>query len=62
MGWVCSRDETDKNASRIIIRKPEKNRSFERPKRRWENNIKIDLQGIEYEGVGWINLAQDRDQ
>jgi hypothetical protein len=33
-----------------------------RPMRKCEDNIKIDLKGIEWEGVDWINLLQDRDQ
>jgi hypothetical protein len=33
-----------------------------RPRRRWENNIRIDLQEVECEGVDWIELAQVRDR
>jgi hypothetical protein len=33
-----------------------------RPRRRWEDNIRIDLSETEYEGVYWINLTQDRVQ
>jgi len=35
-------------------------RPLGRPKRRWENNIKINLLVVRYEGMGWIDLAQDR--
>jgi hypothetical protein len=35
---------------------------FGRPRRRWENNIKMDLKEIGWEGVAWIDLAQDRDK
>ena len=33
-----------------------------RPRRRWEDNIKMDLREVGYDGRDWINLAQDRDQ
>jgi hypothetical protein len=33
-----------------------------RPRRRWVDNIKMDLRDIEWDGIDWIDLAQDRDQ
>jgi hypothetical protein len=42
------------------VRKPEGNRTLGRPKRRWEDNIKIYLQEVGYGGMDWIGLAQDR--
>jgi hypothetical protein len=42
--------------------KPEGKRPLGRPKRRWENNIKIDLHEFGCEGMDWIDLAQDRDR
>jgi hypothetical protein len=44
------------------VGKPEGRRPRERPSRRWEDNIKIDLREVECEGMDWINLAQDRDR
>ena len=41
--------------------KPEGKRTLGRPRRRWENNIKMDLQEMGYEGKDWIELAQDRN-
>ena len=38
------------------------NRQLGRPRRRWEDNIKMDLQEVECEGMDWIELAQDRDR
>jgi hypothetical protein len=35
---------------------------FGRPRSRWENNIRMSLQRIAYEGVGWVHLAKDRVQ
>jgi hypothetical protein len=42
--------------------KPEGKRPCGRTRRRWEDNIKMDYREIEWEGVGWMHLAQDRDQ
>jgi hypothetical protein len=37
-------------------------RTLGRPRRRWVDNIKMDLREIGWDGVDWIDLAQDRDQ
>ena len=42
--------------------KPERKRPLGRPRRRWEDNIKVDLQEVGCGGVDWIELAQDRDR
>jgi hypothetical protein len=42
--------------------KPEGKTPLERPRRRWEDNIKIDIQEIGCDGMDWIELAQDRDR
>ena len=42
--------------------KPEGKRPLGRPRRRWEANIKMDFQEVGYEGMDWIELAQDRDR
>jgi len=41
---------------------PEGKRPLERPWRRWEDNIKMDLQEVGSGGAGWVELAQDRDR
>jgi hypothetical protein len=51
-----------KNAYRILFGKPERKRPLGRPRRRWLDSIKIDLRGIEWDDMDWIDLAQDRDQ
>ena len=42
--------------------KPEGKRPLERPRRRWEVNIKMDLQEVGCGGIGWIELVQVRDR
>jgi hypothetical protein len=42
--------------------KPEVMRPLGRPRRRWEDNIKMDLRETGWDGMEWIDLAQDRDQ
>jgi hypothetical protein len=49
------------NAYRILVGKPEEKRPQERPRDRRVNSIKIDLREIEWNGMDWIDLAQDRD-
>jgi hypothetical protein len=44
------------------VRKPERNRPLGRPRRSWENNNKIGLNGIRWGGMEWIDLARDREQ
>jgi hypothetical protein len=44
------------------VGKPEVKRPLERPRRRWKDNIKMDLQEVGCEGMDWIELAQDRDR
>jgi hypothetical protein len=46
---------------RILLGKPDGKRSLGRPSRKWEDNIKMDLQEVGFGVMGWIHLAQDRD-
>jgi hypothetical protein len=51
----------DRGVHRVLVGKPEGTRPLRRPRRRWENNIKMDLQEV---GIGrgdWMELAQDRN-
>jgi hypothetical protein len=50
------------NAYRILVGKPEGKRPLGRPRRRWVNNIKVDLREIEWDDMDWIDLAQGRNQ
>jgi hypothetical protein len=45
-----------------LVRKPEGKRTRGRPRRRWEDNIKMDLQEVGCGGMDWIELAQDKDR
>jgi hypothetical protein len=51
-----------RNAYRILVGKPEGNKPLRRTRRRWVDNIKVDLRERGWDGVDRIYLAQDRDQ
>jgi hypothetical protein len=51
-----------RNACRILVGKSEGKRPLGRPRRRWVDNIKIDLRDIEWNDMDWIDLAEDRDK
>jgi hypothetical protein len=51
-----------RNAYRILVGKPEGRRPLGRTRRRWVDNIKIDLREIGWDVVDSVDLAQDRDQ
>jgi hypothetical protein len=61
MGRYVARMREKKNACRKLVGKPERKRLLGRPRRRWVDNIKMDLSGIGWGGTDWINVAQDRD-
>jgi hypothetical protein len=51
-----------RNPYRILVGKPEGTRPLGRSRRRWVDNIKINLREIGWDGVDLVDLAQDRDQ
>jgi hypothetical protein len=51
-----------RDAYRALVGKPEGRRPLERPSHIWDDNIKMDLREVGWEGVDWIDLAQDRDR
>jgi hypothetical protein len=57
-----ARMDANRNAHRILVGKEEGKRPLERPRCRRVDNIKLDLRQIGWDGVDWIDLAQDRDQ
>jgi hypothetical protein len=62
MGMACITNGENKNAYRILVGKPQGKRPLGRPKRKWEDNIKMDLREVGWGGMDWVDLAQDRDQ
>jgi hypothetical protein len=58
MGGSCNKQGKGKNAYNNFDEKPE----VKRPMRRREDNIRMDLREIGWEGLDWMHLAQDRDQ
>jgi hypothetical protein len=50
-----------RGACRVSVGRPEGKKPLGRPGRRLEDNIKMDLQEVGWEGMDWIDLAQDRD-
>ena len=61
MGGTCSTYGERRGEYRVSVGKPEGKRPLGRPRHRWEDNIKMDLQEVECEGMDWIDLAQDTD-
>jgi hypothetical protein len=51
----------NRNAYRILAGNPEEKKPLGRPRRKWVDNIKIDLKETGWGGMDWIDLAQDRD-
>jgi hypothetical protein len=63
MGGACSTyGEERKGVDRVLLGKPEGKRPIGRPRHRWEDNIKMDLQDMGCESMDWIDQAQDRDK
>jgi hypothetical protein len=62
MGRACGTYGEDRGVHRVLVGKPEGKKPLGRPRRRWEDNIKMDLQVVEGGGGDWMELAQDRDR
>jgi hypothetical protein len=64
--FYCSGDQIKEDELtghvEILIGKPEGKRPLGRPRLRWEDNIRMELREIGWEGVDWLHLHQDRDQ
>jgi hypothetical protein len=63
MRWArhVARMGEGRNVYRVLAGKPEEKRTLGRPRRRWEDGIKMDIRAIGWRDVEWIHLAQDRD-
>jgi hypothetical protein len=62
MGGACSMYGRRVSCIRVLVRRPEEERPFGRPRRRWEDNNNMYLQEVKWRGMDWIDLAQDRDR
>jgi hypothetical protein len=62
MGGACSAHAGTRNANKVLVEKSERKIPLGRPRRRWDDNIKIDFREMWMKNVDWIHLAQDRDR
>jgi hypothetical protein len=62
MGGAFSADRDERCVYRVLVGKPEGKRPLGRPRRRWEDNIKMDIQEVGCGVMDWIGPAQDRDR
>jgi hypothetical protein len=64
MGWAghAARRGEGRGVYRVLVGRPEEKRPLETPRRRWKDNIKMDLREIRIDRVKWIRLAQNRAQ
>jgi hypothetical protein len=62
MGGPCSKNGEKRNAYILLVGKPEGKRQLRRPRRRWVNNIRMDLGEVGWGDVDWIGLAKDRNR
>jgi hypothetical protein len=61
MGGECDTHWRQERYTEVLVGKPEGKRPLGRRRHRWENNIKMDLQDVDWGGMDWIDLTQDRD-
>ena len=57
-----ARMEEGRGVHKVLVGKPEGKRPLGRPRHRWENNIKMDLQEVGRDCGDWMELVQDRDR
>ena len=62
MGGACGAYGEGRGVHRVLVGKPEGKRPLGRPRRRWEDNIKMDLEEVGGGYGDWMELAQDRDR
>jgi len=62
MGWACGTYRGQERPIHFLMRKREGKRPLRRPRHRWENNFKMDLQEIGWGRQDWTDLAQDRKE
>jgi hypothetical protein len=62
VGGPCSTNEEKRNANRLLIGKPDGKGPLGRPRRRWVDNIRMDLGKVGWGDVDWIGLSKDRNR
>ena len=62
MGCSCGANGLEEGVYRVLVGKPEGRRPLGRPRRRWLDNIRMDLQEVGCGYMDWIGLTQDRDR
>ena len=62
MGGACGAYGAGRGVYRVLVGKPEGKRALGRPRRRWEDNIKMDLHEVGVSCGDWMKLARDRDR
>jgi hypothetical protein len=62
MDGTCSTNGGKRNVYRLLVGKPEGRRPMGRPRRRWVDNVRMELVEVGWGDVDWIGLAQDRDR
>jgi hypothetical protein len=60
VGWTCATHGEGRGVYRVLFGRPEGKRPLGRPRRRWVDNIEMDLREIGIDGANWIQLAQNR--
>jgi hypothetical protein len=61
MSGACGSDRKGRGAYRVLVRKPEGKRPLGRPRRRWDDNVKMDLLEVGCGDMDWTELVQGRD-
>ena len=62
LSWHVARMGERRGVYRVLVENAEGKRPLGRPRRRWEDNIKMDLQEVGCGGMDWIELTQDRER
>jgi hypothetical protein len=62
MGRTCGAYGEERGVHRVLVGKAEGKRTLGRPRRRWDDNIKIDVEDVGGGHGDWMDLAQDRDR
>jgi hypothetical protein len=62
MGGPCNTNGVKRNAYRLLVGKPEGKRPLRRPRRRWVDNIRMNLGEVGWSDVDWVGLAKDRNR